>query len=191
MCTRFHKSFLSPRNWAILMCLVALFGVHPDVAHAQHGQTESADQTPGSPDARMSRLSRATSIHAWSAGVLVGRISGLTIKARLFEEEASTFPGPRQSMDVNLSTNFDDYALWSAHVLTERMLPDSPLTAYIGPGLTAEIDEKDVFWGFSGTLGVLFNRGKYEIFLQVMPRLYIMPDLDGKIEAATGLRFYF
>jgi len=94
-------------------------------------------------------------------------------------------------MDANLSTNFDDYALWSAHILTERSVPRSPLTAFIGPGLTAEIKQKDVFWGLSGTLGVLFTKAGYEVFLQGMPRLYIMPNLDGKFEAATGLRIYF
>ncbi|NQV71603.1 hypothetical protein HQ496_00670 [bacterium] len=124
-------------------------------------------------------------------GVLVGPISGISAKARFSNRDDLPQKGPNQSVDLNVSTNFDDYALWSAHVLAERTISNSPLTSYLGPGLTAGIDDKAVFWGLSGEIGLLFQKGPYEIFLQGMPRLFVVPEFDGRFEAATGIRIFF
>ena len=125
------------------------------------------------------------------AGFLVGPFSGVTVKARLSNRDELPRIGPKQSVDLNFSSNFDNYARWSAHVLNEQILSNSPLTAYLGPGLTAGIDEKELFWGLSSEIGVLFQKGPYEIFLQGMPRLFMLPEFDGRIEAATGIRIFF
>ena len=123
-------------------------------------------------------------------GVLVGRISGVTLKVLLPE-----INGPKSgfisSIDVNLTTDFDEFVLWSAHVLKERPVEGSPLTVFLGPGLTTGLINERPFWGLSETLGVLFHSGPYEVFLQGMPRLYLMPNMNGRFEAATGLRVYF
>ncbi|MDA1028024.1 MAG: hypothetical protein O3B41_03105 [Bacteroidetes bacterium] len=123
----------------------------------------------------------------YSVGVLVGRISGLTVKMKFLDVE-ERFHSSSPSVDVNLTTNFDDNFLWSAHILRERYLQESPLKLFIGPGLTAGVDGQKAFWGVSGTIGFLFTKGPYEVFLQGMPRLFLMPDMDGRIEAATGIR---
>mgnify|MGYP006919623100 CR=1 FL=1 len=126
----------------------------------------------------------------YSVGVLVGRISGLTAKIRYLDLEERLLQ-TTPSVDVNLTTNFDDNVLWSAHVLREGFIQDSPLKLFIGPGLTAGWRDQDPFWGISGTVGVSFKKGPYEIFLQGMPRLYLMPNMDGRMEAATGIRIDF
>lgn len=123
----------------------------------------------------------------YSMGVLVGRISGLTLKMKFLDVE-ERFHSTTPSVDVNLTTNFDDNVLWSAHILRERHLQESPLKLFIGPGLTAGLNRQEAFWGVSGTIGFMFTKGPYEVFLQGMPRLYLMPKMDGRIEAATGIR---
>ena len=124
-------------------------------------------------------------------GVLVGPISGISAKARFSNRDDLPQKGPNQSVDLNFSTNLDDYALWSAHVLAERTISNSPLTSYLGPGLQAGIDKKSVFWGLSSEIGLLFQKGPYEVFLQGMPRLFIVPEFNGRFEAATGIRIFF
>ena len=123
-----------------------------------------------------------------SVGVLVGRISGITVKTRL----NSTFSASlARSYDLNISTNFDDYALLSSHIMSEKAMANSPLTFYSGPGLTAGIEQKTFFGGVSGIMGLFFSKPPYEVFLQGMPRLYLRPNFDGRFEGATGLRVYF
>ena len=124
-------------------------------------------------------------------GMLVGRVSGISAKARFSNRDDLPRTGPNQSVDLNFSSNLDDYALWSAHVLAERKISNSLLTSYLGPGLTAGIDKKRVFWGLSSEIGILFQKGPYEIFLQGMPRLFMVPEFDGRFEAATGIRIFF
>lgn len=121
-------------------------------------------------------------------GVLVGPISGFTAKVRPENAPMNAF---FQSFDLNLSTNLDDYGLWSTHLLNEKAVPNSPLTFYMGPGLTAGVRKKHMFGGVSSTIGLFFSKPPYEVFLQVMPRLYVRPDFDGRIEGATGIRIYF
>lgn len=123
-------------------------------------------------------------------GVLVGRVSGVTMKVRTPFEEGREVAFYSRGADVNLSTNFDDFLLWSAHLLFESDVPNSPLTSYIGPGMMAGFKGRTVFWGPSASLGVYFTKARYEVFLQAMPRLQMKPGLDGRIESAVGLRIY-
>lgn len=140
-----------------------------------------------SPAMVLAQSAKPKQLRQYSLGVLVGRISGFTLKMKFLDVE-ERFHNTTPSVDVNLTTNFDDNVLWSAHILRELYLQESPLKLFIGPGLTAGVGRQKAFWGVSGTIGFLFTKGPYEVFLQGMPRLYLMPDMDGRIEAATGIR---
>lgn len=123
-----------------------------------------------------------------SAGILVGPVSGIGIKATFVEPSVDTIG---KSTDLSLAFNLRGYVYLSSHVLQERLLPASPLRIVIGPGMVAELDDETIRWGLSGTLGAYFLRGPYEILLQVAPRFMIAPERLGSFGAAVGIRYRF
>ena len=125
---------------------------------------------------------------SFSGGIMVGTVNGISIKGSFEDLSADQNTSVFRSIDINLSSDFEDFFLSSAHTRIEHLAPDSPLTTFLGPGMTLGVDENEIFWGPSGVLGVFFSKGPYEVFLQVMPRLTITPKMDGRFESAAGLR---
>jgi hypothetical protein len=124
--------------------------------------------------------------HPFSVGVMAGPTSGVTFKAVF---ESSQIADHARGVDSNLSFNLDDYLLWSTHFTIDIPVPSSPLTFYMGPGFFAGYEGKALFWGPAVNVGASFVRNRYEVFLQIMPRVTIVPDLDGKFGVAVGLRY--
>lgn len=124
--------------------------------------------------------------HPFSVGMMAGPTSGVTFKAVF---ESSPDADRARSVDSNLSFNLDDYLLWSTHFTVDIPVPRSPLTLYMGPGFFAGYEGKALFWGPAVNVGASFVRNRYEVFLQIMPRVTFVPDLDGKFGAAVGLRY--
>lgn len=113
---------------------------------------------------------------------MIGHISGLTFKG-------SANPHPAaQSIDTHISFNASGYLSISGHVLKERAVSNSPLVAYLGPGLNILVDDSEVFLGPSAEIGVFFALSRYRVFLQLMPQLRLVPDMHGELLAAVGLR---
>ena len=121
-----------------------------------------------------------------SVGLLAGPISGLGARAALSEPTAGN---DGRSVDLSLSFNLQGYVYTSGHILRERVLPDSPLRMVIGPGMVTELDDETVSLGVSGTLGAYFLRGRYELLMQLVPRVFLAPEPRGSFGAAVGIRF--
>ncbi|MBT4053118.1 MAG: hypothetical protein HOE73_08515 [Bacteroidetes Order II. Incertae sedis bacterium] len=124
----------------------------------------------------------------YSAGIMVGTVNGVSVKGSFEDQAAAPLGSGFRSIDINLSSDLADFVLSSAHIRIDHHVLNSPLTTFLGPGMTLGVDENEIFWGPSGVLGFFFSKGPYEVFLQLMPRLTITPKMDGRIESAAGLR---
>jgi hypothetical protein len=117
-------------------------------------------------------------------GGMVGRLSGLSIKVSGDQPESTAF-------DTYVSFNASGYVSLAGHVLRERAVQNSPLVAFLGPGLNIGVDDSEVFLGPSAELGVFFALSRYRAFLQLVPQLHLVPELRGDVLAAAGLRLTF
>jgi hypothetical protein len=45
--------------------------------------------------------------------------------------------------------------------------------------------------GISGQFGLNFFVEQFEVFLQLTPRLHVLPATDGDVGGGVGLRYYF
>lgn len=125
---------------------------------------------------------------AHGLGVLAGPTSGTTFK--WIRTDPSRLPNIA-SVDLNLSFNLEGYLLVTSHFLRETPLPESAMILYLGPGLAFGTEKGDPFWGFSTNIGGYFVLSRYEIFLQLMPRLTLLPEREGGFGASVGLRYQF
>ena len=123
-------------------------------------------------------------------GVQFGKPGGVSVK--LYRRPGFAYEGLA-------AWNLSDFFFLSGHALYERAIPDSPLGYYLGPGAVAGIQKKDsqsdFVVGVSGTFGVHFFVERYEVFLQVNPRLNLLPGttghIGGGIGGGIGVRYYF
>ncbi len=121
-----------------------------------------------------------------AAGVQLGAPGGVSFKRYL---------KPRFAYEGLAAWNFNNFFFLSGHALRERAIPDSPLGYYYGPGVAAgvqkEVSQSDFVLGVSGTFGVHFFANRYEVFLQVNPRLNLLPGTTGHFGGGIGVRYYF
>lgn len=120
-------------------------------------------------------------------GGQIGDPSGVTLKL---------YQRPGFAFDFLAAWDLDQFFFLNAHALYERSIPDSPLRYYLGPGVVIGVnegpdDESDAVIGASGQFGVNFFVEQFEVFLQLTPRLNVIPDTDGHIGGGVGLRYYF
>lgn len=118
-------------------------------------------------------------------GGQVGSPSGITLK---------WYDRPGFAYDVLAAWDLDDFLFLNVHGLFERPIPDSPLNYYFGPGAYIGIEEgrdDDIVLGISGNFGLNFFAAPFEVFLQLTPRLNLIPDTDGDFGGGVGLRYYF
>lgn len=120
-------------------------------------------------------------------GGQIGDPSGVTIK--LYQRPGLTY-------DMLAAWDLDQFFFLNAHALYERPIPDSPLRYFLGPGVILGFEEgadgeNDVVIGISGQFGVNFFVEQFEVFLQLTPRLNVIPNTNGQIGGGIGLRYYF
>ena len=120
-------------------------------------------------------------------GGQIGDPSGVTLKL---------YQRPGFAFDFLAAWDLDRFFFVNAHALYERPIPDSPLRYYLGPGVVVGVnegpdEENDAVIGVSGQFGVNFFVDQFEVFLQLTPRLNVIPDTDGHIGGGVGLRYYF
>lgn len=123
-------------------------------------------------------------------GGMVGRSAGIAAKLYIASDSASTRPVDVRALDFSMSWTADDVVLWTVHMLTHRTIPDSPLSFFIGPGAAVGLRDSHFFWGLSSNVGIFFEKKRFEVFLQISPRLVIVPELLGEFGSAVGLRYY-
>lgn len=119
-------------------------------------------------------------------GGQVGEPSGLTLKA---------YQRPGFAYDFLAAWDLDNFFFLNVHGLYERPLQDSPLRYYYGPGVLLGVrdgrDGDDLTLGLSASFGLNFFIEQFEVYLQLTPRLHLVPETDGAIGGGVGLRYYF
>lgn len=121
-------------------------------------------------------------------GAQLGDPSGITLK--LYQRNDFAY-------DFLAAWDLDDFFFLNGHALYERPIPDSPLHYYFGPGIVIGIEDRgrdrdtELIIGISGQVGLNFFVERFEVFLQLTPRLNIIPDTRGDLGGGIGLRYYF
>ncbi len=127
---------------------------------------------------------------SWGIGIQFGSPSGLAVKRYN--------PGA-MSFDALLAWDLDDFFFLNIHGLWEQPAGSlSPLRVYYGPGAFIGFiergrpfrDDTDVRLGISGTLGLNYYIDRFEIYLQLTPRLQLIERTDGSVGGGLGFRFY-
>jgi hypothetical protein len=99
-----------------------------------------------------------------------------------------TVQGVQAAAEVGFSFE-DDFVDVAAFGLSTGALEDSPLRYYVGPGATVGLRSDAVQVGALVAAGLLFQTGRFEVFLQAAPVLYVLPETRGDLRAAVGLRY--
>ncbi len=131
---------------------------------------------------------------SWGVGAHFGEPTGLTLKtytSRPVSRGGASF----NAYDLLVGWDFDDYFFINAHALHEGRFGDSPLNYYLGPGLfLGFIDHPrndEVTFGISGQFGLNYFIDRFEIFVQLTPRLQLVEETDGDMGGGIGARYYF
>ena len=120
---------------------------------------------------------------------MVGKTAGATIKLYI-RSTAGPPPGENlTSVGLDLSINDQEY-LWTAHAVIHRPISGSPLNLFLGPGAAFGSRNDELFFGPSSALGIFFDKHRFEVFMQVTPRIVVSPYLRGEFGSAVGLRYY-
>lgn len=124
-------------------------------------------------------------VGAFGAGAQAGLPGGASLK--LYRSNFVVY-------GILLNTDLDDRILVYTHRLWERPIPDSPLWIYVGPGLVTGGErlqtDPEVVSGASTLAGLNFYTGRFEVFLEVMPRLRVTPEVTPRLGGSVGLRYY-
>ena len=122
-------------------------------------------------------------------GGQIGDPSGVTLKF---------YQRPGFAYDLLAAWDLDDFFFLNVHALYEKPIPDSPLRYYLGPGFVVGFREArrsdrddEVVIGISGQFGLNFFVEQFEVFLQLTPRLHVLPATDVDVGGGVGLRYYF
>lgn len=119
-------------------------------------------------------------------GLQAGPLTGVSMKGY-------GVPGARgrfESVALTSSFNLSDYLYVQGVLLDELPLPNSPVRVHLGPGLAFEARDNNVSFGLAGTAGLHFFRGKVEIYLELSPRLFLLPSPEARPSAGIGFRIY-
>lgn len=115
-------------------------------------------------------------------GAHVGDFTGLTLRH---------YPRTGFAYDVLAAWDLDDFIFVNVHGLYERRFETSPLNYYFGPGAFIGLyDDGDVGLGVSGTGGFNYFAERFEVYIQLTPRLNLLPGTDFDLGGGLGLRFY-
>ncbi len=139
------------------------------------------------------RAARAqTADMTFGVGGQIGDPSGLSLK---FYER------PTVSYDLLLAFDLnDDYTFLSGHRLWEITLDEAPVRFHYGPGAFVGFEEyddpddqreTDAVAGISFRAGLNFFIDRFEVFLNLTPRLRVLPGTEGELGGGGGLRYYF
>lgn len=121
----------------------------------------------------------------FGAGLQAGPFSGFS--AKYYRE------GDRRQIGalvLTVSAGLRGHALVQLSALGETPLVESPLTLYLGPGVVVDVLEGDFSVGAAGVAGVRFVKGLFEIYLDLAPRILLLPDLTVQPAAGVGFRIY-
>lgn len=130
-----------------------------------------------------------TSDMTFGVGGQIGDPSGLSFKF---------YQAPNLSYDLLLAFDLDDdYTFLSGHRLWELTLDEAPARFHYGPGAFIGLDDRERRDGSDAVVGISFRAGinffidRFEVFLNLTPRLRVIPATEGELGGGGGLRYYF
>jgi hypothetical protein len=119
------------------------------------------------------------------AGMQVGQPGGVVAK---------WYRSPPVAYTALLTTDGDDYASLIVNRLWEGPLRNSPLGAFVGPGLlvgSTGLQRQGAFaLGVNGLAGLNFYVEPFEVFLQVTSRFRFLPNREDDVGGTVGMRLY-
>ena len=128
---------------------------------------------------------------AVGVGGQLGEPTGLTLK--VYNENAPSY-------EILAAWDLDDFFFLNGHALFEHRIDastlDPALEWYVGPGAFIGVvdnpSEDEVGLGISGALGLhLVFSQQVELYVQVTPRIGVIPETEGEIGGGLGVRYYF
>ncbi len=126
-------------------------------------------------------------------GAQVGDPTGLSLKLYRRKTSGGIFESAK-AFSFLAAWDLDNFFFLSGHALYERPIPESPLNYYLGPGAVVGIDDRraadDFVLGISGAFGLNFFTDRFEVFLELMPWIKLIPETDGALGGGIGLRYY-
>lgn len=147
---------------AAVLVIVMLLGA----ASTAHGQTNNPPGT-------------------FAIGGQIGDPSGITLK---------WYDRPGRAFELLGAWDLDDFLFLNLHYLFENPIQNSPLNYYLGPGAYIGVQDRrdsDLVVGASASFGLNFFAPPFEVFLQLTPRLNVIPNTRGDLGGGVGLRYYF
>ena len=118
-------------------------------------------------------------------GAQMGAPTGVTL--RLYERAPYIY-------DFLAAWDLDDSFFLNVHGLRERPIRDSQLNFYYGPGGLFGIERRgndlDVVLGASANVGLNYFVERFEVFLQLTPRLILLERTTADLGGGVGLRYY-
>ncbi len=130
--------------------------------------------------------------HTLGVGGQIGSPAGVTIKA--YHSGARDLFPHTDAFALLAAWDLREVFLVTGHLLRERPVPDSPLRYFYGPGVVLGFEDKrraGVVLGISAAFGVNFFRERFEVYLQLTPRLDLIPATRGLLDGGIGMRYYF
>ncbi len=118
-------------------------------------------------------------------GGQIGDPSGITLK---------WYDRPGRAYELLGAWDLDDFLFLNLHYLFERPIQNSPLNLFLGPGVYIGVEDRrdsELVVGASATFGLNFFAEQFEVFLQLTPRLNVVPNTRGDLGGGVGLRYYF
>jgi hypothetical protein len=107
-------------------------------------------------------------------------------------------------LDILFAWDFDDddrdFFFVNVHGLWFKPINSNPtFNFYYGPGAFIGIrdndgqgdNDEDTVFGVSGNFGINYEFDRFDIFLQLTPRLELVSDTDFDIGGGLGMRFFF
>ncbi len=83
----------------------------------------------------------------------------------------------------------DETVLGSAARQFETRLPSSPLRLFVAPGLYAGSEQRHASVGALAAVGVGFYRHRFDVYLQAVPGVRLVPRERSFVRTAAGLRY--
>ena len=124
-------------------------------------------------------------------GGQIGNPGGVSLK--LYRSSRASYAS-RTSYSILAAWDLGESFFVHAHRLIERPLPDSPLNYVLGPGAVLGLEDRantDLVLGLSALVGLNFFLEHFEVFLQITPRLLVIPRTQARLGGGIGLRYYF
>jgi len=123
------------------------------------------------------------------AGVILGEPTGISLKYWLTEKTALDAGFAWSFIDDNAFQIQADYLI---HNFNLFKIPEGKLPFYFGIGGRLKFSN-DVQLGIRVPLGItwIFNDETFDVFLEAVPILDILPETDFTISAAIGGRYFF